>query len=186
MTIAAVPRYWPTLQFLFEKMIPEKVIEGQRRHQKYAYDRINRRLDSSTERPDFMTPFMKANPNFESMSRDEILSSFSFIIVGGSETSATVMTGLFCHLCKPRNKYILNRLTSEIRKRYSTEDQITIERINRGDHPYLEAVLNEALRICHPVPAGLPRMVPAGGDEYGGIFLPEGVSCLFLVFFNLG
>lgn len=72
MTIAAAPRYWPTMQFIFEKLIPASVIEGQRLHQKYANDRINRRLDSRSERPDFMTPFMKNNP--KSVSLHEIMS----------------------------------------------------------------------------------------------------------------
>lgn len=62
MTYAAAPRYWPTLQFLLERLIPKSVTEGQRRHQQYANEKINRRLDSPSERPDFMTPFMKANP----------------------------------------------------------------------------------------------------------------------------
>ncbi|PYH82071.1 cytochrome P450, partial [Aspergillus uvarum CBS 121591] len=147
MTIAAAPRYWPC---------------------------INRRLDSQTDRPDFMTPFMKRNPNFESMSRDEILSSFTFIIVGGSETTATSMTGIFNHLCKPANKAILDRLTHEIREAYETEQQITLEKINAVQLPYLDAVFQEGLRMANPVPAGLPRMVPPGGDEYAGIDLPAG------------
>lgn len=110
------------------------------------------------------------------MSRDEILSSFNFIIVGGSETSATAMTGIFNHLSKPKNKPILDRLTTELRHKYPREEDITIEAANKADLPYLEAVLNEALRVCHPVPSGLPRMVPPGGDEYAGVYLPEGVS----------
>jgi cytochrome P450 len=117
------------------------------------------------------------------MSRDEILSSFSFIIVGGSETSATAMTGMFNHLAMLCNRDVLNRLTREIRTAYKSEDEINLHSINRMQLPYLDAVINEGLRICHPVPAGLPRMVPAGGDEYAGIWLPEGVinntfSCL--------
>jgi hypothetical protein len=62
MSFAAVPRYWPTMQFLLEKMIPQSVIDGQKRHMQYANDCINRRLDSQSERPDFMTPFMRKNP----------------------------------------------------------------------------------------------------------------------------
>lgn len=110
------------------------------------------------------------------MSRDEILSTFNFIIVGGSETSATVMTGIFNHLCMPRNKHILNKLVQEIRSRFSSENEITIDAVSQAQHPYLEAVINEGLRICHPVPAGLPRMVPEGGDDYAGVHLPAGVS----------
>lgn len=109
------------------------------------------------------------------MSRDEILSSFSFIIVGGSETSATAMTGMFNHLAMSRNREILDRLTREIRTAYKSEDEITLHNINSIQLPYLDAVINEGLRICHPVPAGLPRMVPSGGDEYAGVWLPEGV-----------
>lgn len=110
------------------------------------------------------------------MSRDEILSSFTFIIVGGSETTATSMTGIFNHLCKPKNKPVLDRLTREIRAAYAAEDEITLEKINSIELPYLDAVINEGLRIAHPVPAGLPRMVPPGGDEYAGVSLPAGVS----------
>ena len=61
-TLAAVPRFWPTLPFLLEKMIREKVKNGQRRHQKYVDDKVNHRLDSKMDRADFMTPFVKKNP----------------------------------------------------------------------------------------------------------------------------
>lgn len=105
-----------------------------------------------------------------------MISSFSFIIVGGSETSATVMTGIFNHLCMPKNRAILARLTKEIRLKYETEEMISHGSLRKADHPYLEAVLQEGLRFCHPVPSGLPRMVPGGGDEYAGVYLPGGVS----------
>ena len=61
-TLAGLSRFWPALQFLLEKMIPEKVKEGQRRHQKYVNDKVNYRLDSKMDRADFMMPFMKKNP----------------------------------------------------------------------------------------------------------------------------
>ena len=133
---------------------------------------INRRLELKTDRPDFMTPFMKNNLNFENMSRDEILSTFNFIIVGGSETTATTLTGLFNHLS--RNERILRRLCTEIRTEFKKETDITIDNIHHL--PYLEAVLNEGLRMCNPIPGGLPRVVPEGGDTYAGVYLPGGVS----------
>lgn len=75
MAIAAAPRYYPATDYLLQKMIPQN-------------DRINRRLDPGSERPDFMTAFMKNNVDFKVMSREEILSTSGFIIVGDSETSA--------------------------------------------------------------------------------------------------
>ena len=94
MSIAAAPRYYPTTEFLFEKLMPRSILESQRRHTEYANRMISRRLDSKVDRPDFITPFMKKNANFETVSREEILSTFGFIIVGGSETSATALTGV--------------------------------------------------------------------------------------------
>ena len=172
MSLAAAPRYYPLTERLFMKMIPKSVIEGQRQHSQYANERILRRLELKTDRPDFMTPFLRNNVNFEHMSKDEILSTFNFIIVGGSETTATTLTGIFNHLSK--NERIRTRLCTEIRSRYSKEEDITIDSIH--DQPYLEAVLNEGLRMCNPIPGGLPRMVPEGGDTYCGKFLPGGVS----------
>ena len=172
MSLAVAPRYYPTIEFLLRKLIPKSVIEGQRQHTRYANERINRRLDMKTDRPDFMTPFLKNNINFETMSKDEILSTFNFIIVGGSESSATALTGIFNHLAK--SAHIMGRLSAEIRGKYRKEEDITIDSIE--DLPYLNAVLNEGLRICNPIPGGLPRVVPEGGDTYCGVYLPEGIS----------
>lgn len=172
MSLAAAPRYYPWTEPLFQKLIPKSVLEGQRRHTQYANEKINRRLDWKTNRPDFMTSFMKNNANFENMSRAEILSTFNFIIVGGSETTATTLTGIFNHLS--RNKEILKRLSTEIRTKFKSEENIKIDAIH--GLPYLEAVVNEGLRMCNPIPGGLPRVVPEGGDTYAGVFLPGGVS----------
>lgn len=179
MSLAAAPRYYPTTEFLFQKLIPKSVLDGQRRHTEYANGMINRRLDLKTNRPDFMTPFMKNNLNYENMSRDEILSTFNFIIVGGSETTATTLTGIFNHLS--RNERILKRLSTEIRSKFEKEKDITITAIQ--GLPYLEAVINEGLRMCNPIPGGLPRVVPEGGDTYVGVYLPGGVR--FFLFFYL-
>ncbi|KAI4121446.1 MAG: hypothetical protein LQ338_006353 [Usnochroma carphineum] len=170
MSLAAAPRYYPTLEFLLQKLMPQSIIDGQLQHQQYAHERINKRLDKRSNRPDFMTPFMKNNVDFTTMSRAEILSTFNFIIVGGAETSATVLTGLFNHLS--RNEAVMRRLCDEIRGAFKREEDITVDACK--DLPYLEAVLNEGLRMCNPIPSGLPRVVPPGGDTYCGVYLPGG------------
>ena len=172
MAIAAAPRYYPATDFLFQRMIPQSFIDGQKRHAQYANERINRRLDSKSDRPDFMTAFMKNNVDFKTMSREEILSTFGFIIVGGSESTATTLTGIFNHLA--RRPEITARLSKDVRDRFKREEDIVIDAIH--GIPYLEAVLNEGLRMCNPVPGGLPRQVPEGGDTYSGVFLAGGVS----------
>ncbi len=172
MSIAAAPKYWPLLEVVMKRFIPNRILDGVRRHESYAQERIAKRLDTFVSRPDFMATFTKKNASSHGLSRKEIASTFNFIIIGGSETSATVLTGLFSHLS--RNEVVKHRLCTEIRSRFENEDHITIDSIN--DLPYLEAVLHEGLRMCNPIPCGLPRVVPPGGDTYCGVFLPGGVS----------
>lgn len=55
----------------------------------------------------------------------------------------------------------------------SEEDEVApFERVKHL--PYLEAVINEALRIHSTAGVGLPRVVPAGGLEVCGKFFPGG------------
>ncbi|KAF2018548.1 isotrichodermin C-15 hydroxylase [Aaosphaeria arxii CBS 175.79] len=170
MSLAVAPGFFPSLKMAIEWMMPRSLMEGVLKHQAHAYEQINRRLESKTSRPDFMTPFLRKNGNFETMSRKEILATFNFIIIGGSETSATVLTGLFSHIA--HDERIRGKICKEIRNRFKTEDDIDIETLK--ELPYLDAVIQEALRLCNPIPCGLPRVVPVGGDFYCGNYLPPG------------
>lgn len=172
MSLAVAPGFYPRLKSLLEWMLPRSLMDGVLQHQAYAYDQINARLDKETSRPDFMTAFLKKNGRYETMSRQEILATFNFVIVGGSETSATVLTGIFSHIAK--DKRIRKSLCDEIRSAFSSEAEINADAIKPLS--YLNAVLNEGLRMCNPVPCGLPRVVPPGGDTYCGHHLPAGVS----------
>ena len=42
--------------------------------------------------------------------------------------------------------------------------------------PYLTAVLKEALRLGFPLPGRLPRVVPEGGAEFNGYWIPAGMA----------
>ena len=68
----------------------------------------------------------------------------------------------------------LRILTSEIRSSFPPEHAITFSAL-RG-MPYLNAVLQEGLRLCPPIPAGLPRLVPEGGDTVCGQWMPGGTN----------
>ena len=180
-TTAAAPRYYSVraTDFVFQHLVPRSVSEQQKAHKRYSDERINRRLDSRSERPDFMTPFMKNNADYKIMSKEEIFSNFSFIILGGSETIVVVCIGLLNHIS--RDPRIRTRLTDEIRNYFLHEEDINLDSLNdsASSLPYLEAVIHEALRMCNPIPSGLPRKVPPGGDTYCGHFLPVGVSPAF-------
>lgn len=92
--------------------------------------------------------------------------------VAGSETTATELCGLTNYLL--RNRPILEKLTNEIRTACKSEADLNMDIL--GSLPYMNACIEEGLRIFPPVPIGLLRVVPKGGSIIDGNMVPEGVS----------
>jgi hypothetical protein len=85
---------------------------------------------------------------------------------------ATTLSGLTCFLAQNPEK--LERLTQEIRTAFKTYKEINA--VKAQQLPYLQAVLNEGLRLFPPASGGAPRVSP--GFELHGKYIPEGVSSL--------
>jgi cytochrome P450 len=100
------------------------------------------------------------------------------LIVAGSETAATLLSGCIYYLCT--NPGVMNRLTGEIRSAFSKEDDMTFRSI--ASLPYLSAVIEESLRKYPPFVTSLARIVPQGGAFVDGHLVPEGVMSLFSMF----
>jgi hypothetical protein len=66
------------------------------------------------------------------------------------------------------------KLKEEIRSTFSTENEITLQKVN--DLPYLNACIEERLRIFPPAPIGFLRAIQPGGDIIDGHQIPGGVS----------
>lgn len=106
------------------------------------------------------------------MSRREMYRNSNIFMIAGTETTATLLSGLTYHLLRNPDK--MSKLVAEIRQTFATDEDITIERLQALK--YLNACVEEGLRMYPPVPAGLPRVVPQGGLSLDGRFVPEGVS----------
>jgi cytochrome P450 len=76
----------------------------------------------------------------------EIQATASVIIVAGSETTVTVLSGTTSYLVKNAEK--LGALTKEVRERFENESDITLAALK--ELPYLNAVIQEGLRLCNP------------------------------------
>ena len=168
MTLAAATRYYPLLETLLLELIPPHIRQLQRAHYQLALDRTDRRLNLEKPRDDFMTPVIANNPNYSHMTLEEIESTFSLLIVAGAETTSTVLSGLTNELVQ--NPRELRKLEREVRSAFTSEAEMTFAALR--DLPFLNAVVQEGLRKCNPVPAGLPRLVPEGGATVCGHFLP--------------
>lgn len=151
----------------------------------FAKTRITERLNSPKEdiasNRDFLTRFLEAgkkDPEF--LHPQRILSLTTANMFAGSDTTAITLRAIFYYLLK--NPETLQRLLKELDENenaglFSDDRLVTWNEVH--DLPYLTAVIKESLR-CHPA-TGLPleRIVPSGGIDVCGQFLPGGtiVGC---------
>lgn len=111
------------------------------------------------------------------MSREEILRTSGLLIVAGSETSATLLSGVIFYLLK--NPSTLERLTNDVRTGFPDIGEMTMQKLAKL--PYLNACLQEALRMYPPVPGMLTRDMLPGGGIINGYFIPADVSFYIVI-----
>lgn len=162
--------------WLVEQLIlkSDKVRQRQLEHWNYSKERVDRRLQTTPDRPDLWTKILAkgAPEDGEGLSLGEHHANASLFMIAGTETTATALSGTTYHLlCNPAK---LSRLQEEIRSAFTSIEDMSLESLQK--QKYLMAVLQEGLRIYPPVPIGLPRVVPPGGATVCGHDLPEGTT----------
>ncbi|TVY42390.1 Cytochrome P450 monooxygenase, partial [Lachnellula occidentalis] len=133
---------------------------------------VDKRIEQGTQRKDFLSYILRHNDE-KGMSHPEILGNCEIFILAGSETTATLLTGLTYYLSQSPEAWA--RLKNEVRGSFKTEEEITMRSTNAL--PYLFACLEEGLRMYPPANVNPPRISP--GATVNGEYIPEGVSLLF-------
>lgn len=174
-TFVISARFYPLIDFLLLKCIPDSIMKMQRDHMQQIAEKVQRRLNWEVERPDLMSHVIKHNDE-KGMTPREIEATFMVLTTAGSETTATVLSGTLNYLTANPDKLAL--LVKEVRENFATEQELTVAALRNSS--YLNAVISEGLRLCPPVPIMLPRLVPEGGDTVCGMWMPSGVSYLHL------
>ena len=103
----------------------------------------------------------------EGLSDEEILSEARGYIIAGSDTTSNTLTYLVWSVCG--NEAVRRRLAEELMALPEDFDDQTLKPL-----PYLNQVIDETLRLYAAAPSGLPRVVPDGGAELAGHWLPGG------------
>ena len=169
----AALRFYPSLWKILFLLLPKSLMDDQRKHYQFAIDRVQRRLRTKTERTDLISHLLTDGED-KKMTDSEIEANFNIIIIAGSETTATAMTGITNYLIKSPSVY--DKLVAEIRTMYKAEEEMTFSSLQKAT--YLNAVIDEGMRMAPSVATGAPRLVPEGGDYVCGHWLPGGVSQL--------
>ena len=176
--IASVNQY-PPIDKLLRYIIPKHILQRSMDHRAMSHAKAQKRIALDTERPDWVTPTKKYNDQKGVFTDAEWSINLLVIAFASSETTASALTAILRELVQ--NKGVLYRLTQEIRGAFEKETDISIA--STSNLQYMNAVINEGLRLCPPVVIGIPRVVPEGGDTVCGQWVPGGVSASILPLF---
>ena len=165
-------RDFPVLM-LAVKVLSKKAKSAKAYFDGYARETTMRRVQEGVceEKRDFISYILKNRGKSTEMSEAEIVANANVLIVAGSETTATVLSGLTFWLLKtPR---AMGKLVDEIRDAFVREEDINV--LEASKLPYLKACLDEGLRLFPPVPGGIPRRNTTA-VIVDGVLVPPNVS----------
>ncbi|KAH8763760.1 cytochrome P450 [Diaporthe sp. PMI_573] len=130
---------------------------------------LKRRMALKVERHDLIEGLLKKQDEWELPMKTLMINSM-VLIVAGSDTAATLLSGLMYLLLK--NPGCLQKIAHEVRSAFKSEDEISFSSVQ--NLPYMLACIKETFRRYPPVPGSTPRVVPKGGANIAGRFVPEG------------
>jgi hypothetical protein len=165
----------PALSWILRLMVSKENMQKRLESRAISDRKVEQRLalgPAPNGRKDFMTYILRHNDE-KGMVHKEILGNSESLIVAGSETTATALSGLTYYITT--NPLALRRIQEEIRTAFSTEEEITMR--STAQLKYLTACIEEILRVYPPVAETPPRVSP--GETVDGRYIPKGVSDMF-------
>ncbi|RYO96559.1 hypothetical protein DL765_011538 [Monosporascus sp. GIB2] len=166
-TLLQVASNFPALKNTLLKMVPKRFMEVHENHMAFTSAKLSRRMEAGNERPDLVEGLLRKREEW-GLTVEKLRANSSILIVGGSETTATLLTG--GHVLPPdepgRDGETEGRGPHRLRER--GRDRLR-ERQQAAAPPGL---LGRAVRTYPPVPVGLPRVVPKGSASVSGQFVP--------------
>ncbi|KAM0466389.1 hypothetical protein ACHAP7_012294 [Fusarium lateritium] len=170
-TIVQQATQFPLLGPLLVRILTSPAVRSrQESYREMTRQKVMSRIEAgkSRERPDLMEGLLKKQDGWD-MSLAHLERNASSLIVAGSETTATALSGITYLLAQ--NHEALRKLTQEVRSGFYKEEDIDFISVNKL--AYLMACIEEGLRMYPPAPGGLPRVTPEEGGLVSGHFVPK-------------
>ncbi|KAF2119808.1 cytochrome P450 [Lophiotrema nucula] len=157
---------------LTQLLVPKDAAAWRLVHLGNSREKTLRRLaDPDRRHTDFIYHILN-NDSKKSLTQTEIILNIALFISAGTDTTATALTGWTYFVCTHRGVH--DRLKQDVRSALNSREDIKWEKVKALR--YLEATLNEALRLFPPSPASQQRVVPRGGATIDGYYLPTGTT----------
>ncbi|KAK3692843.1 cytochrome P450 [Podospora appendiculata] len=154
-------------------LIPVKYRHWREAHFRKSRETTARRLaDKDRDHKDFVYYVLRNGTEAPLVSELELAMNTALFIGAGSETSAFAMTAWVNLMLRNPGPY--EKLVKEIRGTIRSAADISWATVK--ELAYLEAVVNETLRLGMPAPSNLNRTVPDGGAYIDGNWVPGGTT----------
>jgi cytochrome P450 len=177
--LMASVNFYPWISGLLFALLPKSAFNEAQAHFKMSCEKLSRRMGRKDDgRTDLMTHVLSLGDD-RGLSLPELEATSAIIILAGSESTSTMLTGTTNLLV--RNPSKLAKLVNEIRTAFPKESDIKLDPLEQL--PYLQAVFREGFRLLPPVPTQIPRIVPSEGDVVCGHVLPGNVSLMISICF---
>lgn len=145
-------QHFPIIFALVTKLIPKSVQDAIDASFKHTVDRVDKRLAMKTDRPDILGLMLKHKEEGADMSMQELYANADLLMIAGTETTATSLSGLTWHLLsEPR---CLKTLTEEIRGAFKSVEDITMETLPKLPVSCIDIVRSSKL-IVRAVSVGM-------------------------------
>ncbi|KAL6164014.1 hypothetical protein ACJQWK_09689 [Exserohilum turcicum] len=153
-------------QFLI-KLVPQKVVDEGNALLEMTRAKLHRRIEAKLQYTDLMENLLVAQKQGK-ITMDEVFDNATPLIVAGSETTATALSGATYFL--NQNPEVYQKLKTEVRSAFTHRSEITISKA--AGLRYLAAVIDETMRLYPPSPTSHPRLVTPEGGIIAGYFVP--------------
>ena len=160
-----------------DKLFFRKIAGQRAQYMQYSKGQAMERtkLGLEADRKDFFYYLLNAKDaeTGEGFNMNELWGESNLLIIAGSDTTSTAMSGTFFYLAQ--NPRVMEKLCKEIRETFSGVEEIVTSPKLSGC-TYLKACIDETMRMTPPVAGALPRQVLPGGMEVDGKHIPAGVD----------
>ncbi|OOQ88883.1 cytochrome P450 monooxygenase [Penicillium brasilianum] len=162
-------RYWPWTASIAQWFIPQELRQQSVAHYQASQGRVDKRVDGdyALQKPDIWGIVMNQKQELR-LSRTEMYANSQVFMVAGTETTATALSGLLYQLLMNPEK--MEIIVKEVRETFEKDSDIEMRALEHMK--YLNACIEEGLRIYPPVPVGLPRIAPDDGLLVCGEHIP--------------
>jgi len=133
---------------------------------------VDKRLTTPSDRVDLLARLQEGkDEEGQPMGRSELTAEALTQLIAGSDTTSNSSCAITYWLAKYPE--VQRRLQKELDDALGEDEEVpTCEQVKKLS--YLDAVLNEGLRIHSTSSIGLPRIAPEGGLDVSGVYFPAG------------